>query len=90
MTDPTAAQGTNTKAANGTSRGLTKDELAHALAGYPPLLTVHEAARLIRVSSSCIHHRIARGELRGIATRGRKPTLIFRDRLVRAYFRDAW
>ncbi len=66
---------------------FSREELDHAFGEYPPLLTVREAAQLLRVSPSTIHHRIARGELRS-ASRGKKPTLLIRDRLVREYFRD--
>jgi hypothetical protein len=67
-------------------RPFTREELEGPLSCYPPLMTVKQAASLLQVSQSCIHHRVGRGEFRNAVVRGRKPLLFFRDRLVKDYF----
>lgn len=68
-------------------RPLTGDEIEIGLSGFPPLLTVDEAARLLRVSKSTLYGHVSRGKYRDAVKRGR-PLVFYRDRLVRDYFRN--
>lgn len=68
-------------------RPLAQDELGTGLSEYPPLLTVDEAARLLRVSKSTLYGHVSRGKYRDAVKRGR-PLVFYRDRLVRDYFRN--
>lgn len=67
-------------------RPLARDELGVGLSNYPPLLTIDEAARLLRVSKSTLYGHVSRGKYRDAVKRGR-PLVFYRDRLVRDYFR---
>ena len=66
---------------------LTDDELAGALSDVPPIMTVDEAARFLRISKSTLYSRVSQGRYRDAVRRG-KPMVFFRDRLARALFRD--
>ena len=78
----------------GTGLKLTPAELAapfvDSLWGkkFSPVLTVDEAAELLRVPKSTIYDWSSRGMLRGSARRVGKHLRIFRDRLLRQVFNE--
>lgn len=77
---------------SGTSLKLTPAELAAPFMNsswgekFPPVLTVDEAAELLRVPKSTIYDWSSRGMLRGCARRVGKHLRIFRDRLLQKVF----
>jgi excisionase family DNA binding protein len=77
-----------------TSLKLTPLELSTPFADshwgtkYPPVLTVDEAAELLKVPKSTIYDWSSRGMLRGCARRAGKHLRIFRDRLLKQVFNE--
>lgn len=73
---------------------LTPAELAAPFIDSPwgekfsPVLTVGEAADLLRVPKSTIYDWSSRGMLRGCARRVGKHLRIYRDRLLRQVFNE--
>lgn len=67
-------------------RALTPDELESSLSHVPPILDVHQAARLIGVAPSTLYSMVSRRELTDCVKRG-KPLRFWRDRLVCEFFR---
>lgn len=55
---------------------------------FPPVLTVDEAAELLRVPKNTIYDWSSRGMLRGCARRVGKHLRIFRGRLLQKIFND--
>ena len=68
-------------------RPFSDAEISGALSDLPPILTVDEAARLLRISKSTLYSRVSQGRYRDAVRRG-KPLMLWRDRLARAAFRD--
>ncbi len=74
------------------SLGLTLNEIAatfeHAAsaASYPPVLTVDEAAQLLRVPKATIYDWRSRGLLNGCGRKVGKHLRFFRDRLLQKIF----
>ena len=77
---------TNDRTGHARPRSLSSEELDSGIGSFPPLLTVDEAARLLRVSKSTLYGQVSRGKYRDAVKRGR-PLVFYRDRLVRDYFR---
>jgi hypothetical protein len=69
-------------------RALTRDEIDRGLrlSEFPAVLTVREAAALLRLSESALYHRVGRGEFRGAINGRGKPMRFWRDRLVKEFF----
>ena len=73
---------------------LTPAELSAPFVGslwgekFSPVLTVDEAAELLRVPKSTIYDWSSRGMLRGCARRVGKHLRIYRDRLLQQVFNE--
>lgn len=67
---------------------LTRDEIDRGLrlSELPAVLTVREAAALLRLSESTLYHRVSRGEFRSAINGRGKPLRFWRDRLVKEFF----
>ena len=70
-----------------TSTSGGTDTLHDGLGGYPPIMTVDEAARLLRISRSALYKQVARGQYRRAVKRG-KPMRFHRDLLIRECFKQ--
>ena len=70
------------------NRKLTSTELAIALGNdhWPPILTPHEAAGLLRIKISTLYRHVSEGRYSGAVKRG-KPLRFWRDRLVLEFMR---
>ena len=66
-------------------RKLTASEL-EAFREYPPLLTVHEAAALLRLRVSTVYRHVSEGRYASAVRRG-KPLRFHRDRLIQEFMR---
>ncbi len=66
-------------------RKLNPTEL-EALKDYPPLLTVQEAAALLRLKVSTVYRHVSEGRYASAVRRG-KPLRFHRDRLVQEFMR---
>lgn len=69
-------------------RKLKTDEIRAALdpLDLPPILTLKEAARLLRLAESTLYRHVSEGRYAGAVKRG-KPLAFWRDRLVQEYMR---
>ena len=65
-----------------------REAVATRSAPLPEVLTLDEAAVLLRIAPSTLKKRVCRGELKDCVRRGR-PLLFWRDRLLREGMRDA-
>lgn len=61
-------------------------ESGFRLTDSSPVLTVREAAALLRISESTLYHRVSRGEFRSAINGRGKPLRFWRDRLVKEFF----
>lgn len=61
-------------------------ESGFRLTDASPVLTVREAAALLRISESTLYHRVSRGEFRSAINGRGKPLRFWRDRLVKEFF----
>ena len=68
------------------NRKLTQGELTTALKDFPPVLTLAEAAELLRLKVSTVYRHVSEGRYSGAVKRG-KPLRFWRDRLVQEYMR---
>ena len=70
------------------TQNLTKKEVTMALepTGLPPILTVEEAAQLVRLQVSTLYRHVSEGRYRPAVKRG-KPLRFWRDRLVQEFMR---
>ena len=70
------------------TQNLTKKEVTMALepTGLPPILTVEEAAQLVRLQVSTLYRHVSEGRYRSAVKRG-KPLRFWRDRLVQEFMR---
>lgn len=57
-----------------------------AVDDYPPLLTVQEAASLLRLRVSTVYRHVSEGKYRKAVRRG-KPLRFYRDQLVKEFMR---
>jgi len=79
--------------ANSASLKLTPREIAAAceangVSTIPPVLTVDEAAELLRVPKQTIYDWSARGLLQGCSRKVGKHLRLFRDRLLQRVFNE--
>jgi len=58
----------------------------HNIEDYPPILTVHQAARMLQVSPSTLYSSVSRGRYKHATKRG-NPLRFNRDVLVREFFK---
>lgn len=63
---------------------LDKAELHDALCGLPPILTPHEAAKVLRIKLSTLYRHVSEGRYSSAVKRG-KPLRFWRDRLVQEF-----
>lgn len=66
---------------------LTRSEIASMLDAYPPVVTVHQAARILNLSVSTMYKHLAQGRYRTAVLRRGKPTRLIRDRLLQDFMR---
>ena len=66
------------------NKKLTPDEINTALAGYPPVLTPEEAAKLLRIKVSTLYRHVYEGRYHKATKRG-KPLRFWRDRLIQEF-----
>lgn len=74
---------------NGHPLRLTKGEVAVIAQGWPPLLTVEQAADMIGVPKKTIYVWSSAGRLDLCARRRGKRLYILRDRFVKGFFDGA-
>lgn len=69
-------------------RKLATKEIADALEGsdWPPILTLEEAALLLRLKPSTLYRHISEGRYASAVKRG-KPVRFWRDRLIQEFMR---
>lgn len=53
---------------------------------YPPIMTVHQAARMLQISPSTLYSSVSRGRYKHATKRG-NPLRFNRDVLVREFFK---
>ena len=66
------------------NRKLTKPEIQAALNEWPPILTLEEAARLLRLEETTVYRHVSEGQYASSVKRG-KPLRFWRDRLVQEF-----
>ena len=71
---------------NSSAVGLTKAEIAVIAEGWPPLLTVKQAAELAGVPVGTIYDWSSAGRLENCARKRGKRLLIVRDRFIKEIF----
>lgn len=69
-------------------RKLAIKEITEALDGtdWPPILTLEEAAKLLRLKPSTLYRHLSEGRYAASVKRG-KPVRFWRDRLIQEYMR---
>lgn len=69
-------------------RRLASKEIADAVegSGLPPILTLDEAANLLRLKRSTLYRHISEGRYASAVKRG-KPVRFWRDRLIQEFMR---
>ena len=70
------------------NRKITLPEINAALDGtsWSPILTPHEAAKLLRIKVSTLYRHVSEGRYSGAVKRG-KPLRFWRDRLIQEFMR---
>ncbi|PCI11346.1 hypothetical protein COB72_01165 [bacterium] len=58
----------------------------HSIEDYPPIMTVHQAARMLQISPSTLYSNVSRGRYKHATKRG-NPLRFNRDVLVREFFK---
>lgn len=66
------------------NKKLTQQELETALSKYPPVLTLEEAAKLLRLKISTLYRHLSEGKYNSAVKRG-KPIRFWRDRLIQEF-----
>ena len=61
-------------------------EVPHNIEDYPPIMTVHQAARMLQISPSTLYSNVSRGRYKHATKRG-NPLRFNRDVLLREFFK---
>ena len=69
------------------NKKLTQQEMDAALQNYPPVLTLEEAAQLLRLKISTLYRHLSEGKYNKAVKRG-KPIRFWRDRLIQEFMMD--
>ncbi len=69
------------------NKKLTQQEISLALEGLPPILTLEEAAQLLRLKISTLYRHLSEGKYSKAVKRG-KPIRFWRDRLIQEFMME--
>ncbi|MEI6236848.1 MAG: helix-turn-helix domain-containing protein [Planctomycetota bacterium] len=65
---------------------FNQKELESSFSGYPPILSVDQAAALLQISTKTIYEWSSQGRLSACARKRGKRLLILRDRFIEELF----
>lgn len=68
-------------------RNLSGDEVARMVGDMPPVIDVHQAARMVHLSSNTIYKHVSLGRYRSAVRRG-KPLRFITERFVREFWAE--